>query len=89
MSLNWSLEDLAAKSGLSPRYLSSVERELRDPSLSTIEAVSRALGVEPAELFGSKALPSASIEAARLFTALSEDAQQTIVSLMRMLKRKR
>ncbi len=36
---------VAEKAGLSPSYLSQVEKEARTPSLSAIESISRALGV--------------------------------------------
>jgi transcriptional regulator with XRE-family HTH domain len=89
-ALDWTLEDLAARSGLSPRYLSSLERNERDPSLSTIEAVSRALSADPAELLGPvKGLSPASTEAAKVFATLSAAAQRVVLQLMQLLAKRR
>ena len=41
-----SQEDLAAESGLDRTYISGLERGARNPALSTIEKVSRALEVK-------------------------------------------
>jgi transcriptional regulator with XRE-family HTH domain len=84
-ALGWSLEELAHRCGLSWRYLSSVEGDKRDPSLSTIEAIATALGAEPGELLGLKALAPAGIEAGKLFVGLPADAQETVLRLMRLL----
>ena len=89
-ALDWTLEDLSHRSGLSPRYISTLENDKRDPSLSTVEAIAKAVGAEPAELLGTvKGIPSAGIEAARLFLALSEDGQEVVLRLMRLLGRRR
>jgi transcriptional regulator with XRE-family HTH domain len=88
-ALGWSLEELAHRAGLSWRYLSSVEGDKRDPSLSTIAAISKALGAEPGELLGVKAQPPAAIEAGKLFIALPQDAQEPVLRLMRLLSRRR
>ena len=88
-ALGWNLEELAHRSGLSWRYLSSIEGDKRDVSLSTIEAVAKALGAEPGELLGVRALPAAGIEAGKLFVALPPDAQETVLRLMRLLGRRR
>lgn len=89
-ALGWTLEHLAHKSGLSAHYLSNLENDARDPSLSSIEAVSRALGVEAADLLGGvKGVTPAGLEAARTFQLLQADAQETVLRLMRMLSRRR
>jgi len=47
---------LAARSGFSVSYLSMLERGTRDPTLLTVEHVSRALGFEhPRDMFRGKA----------------------------------
>lgn len=85
----WTLEEMAQRCGLSPRYLSSLERNQRDPSLSTIVAVSRSLGAEPGDLLGGmKGVSPAGLEAAKLFSALSVDSQSVILQLMRLLGRR-
>ncbi len=88
--LGWTLEHLAHKSGLSAHYLSNLENDARDPSLSTIEAVSGALGVDPGDLLGGvKGMNGADVEAARTFQALAPDAQEAVLKLMRLLARRR
>jgi transcriptional regulator with XRE-family HTH domain len=42
---------LAEAADLHVQYVSQVEREVRSPSMETIDAISNALGVTPAELF--------------------------------------
>lgn len=42
--------DVAGRAGVSPQYLSEVERGLKDPSSEVIEAVSGALGLGVDEL---------------------------------------
>jgi transcriptional regulator with XRE-family HTH domain len=88
-AIGWTLEDLAHRSGLSPRYISTLENDKRDPSLSTIEAVAKALGAEPGELLGLKGVPPGVLEGARLLHALPVEAQELVVRLVRLLSRRR
>lgn len=89
-ALAWTLEELGHRSGLSPRYISSLEKDLRDPSLSTIEAIASALGAEPGELLGMKSTaPPGVLEAARLLHALPREAHEAVVRLVRLLARRR
>ena len=48
---NLSQERLAELSSLSPRYLTDVERGLHCPTINKIEAISKALNIEPYLLF--------------------------------------
>jgi transcriptional regulator with XRE-family HTH domain len=43
-------EELANRAGLSPRYLGSIERAVVSPTLTVLERLARALGVDPCEL---------------------------------------
>jgi len=88
-ALGWSLEELADRAALSWRYLSSVETDQRDPSLSTITKIAKALGAEAGELLGVKVLGPAGIEAAKLFLGLHAEAQETVLRLMRLIGRRR
>lgn len=88
-ALGWTLEELSHRAGVSPRYISDLENDKRDPSLSTVVAIAKALGAEPGELLGVKALPPAGLEAGRLFLALPPEAQETVLRLMRLLGRRR
>lgn len=82
-AIGWTLEVLAEKSGLSPHYLSTVERDARDPSLSTIEALAKAFGVPTGELLGPiMKLSPVSLEAARLFDAAPEAVQEGVLKIL-------
>ncbi|MBX3218995.1 MAG: helix-turn-helix domain-containing protein [Labilithrix sp.] len=88
-AFGWTLEELAHRSGLSARYISNVENDRRDPSLSTIVAVAKALGAEPGELLGIQAMSPTALEAGKLFALLSPEAQQVALQMMRLLGRRR
>lgn len=47
----YSQEQLAELSGLSPRYITDVERGLHCPTIPKLEKISNALHVKPYELF--------------------------------------
>ena len=46
------LVDVAGRAGISPQYLSEIERGRKEPSSEMIAAVSGALGIELARLLG-------------------------------------
>ena len=79
----WSIERLAQESNLSPHYISNLENDQRDPSLSTIEALASAFGLAPADLLveGGSLSPHA-LDAAQLFERVSPDVQASIVQLL-------
>lgn len=85
------LEKLAGKSGLSPNYLGGVERGDRDPSLSTVFALAKGLGVSAGELLGGvEGLSPAGIEAGKLFEAVPVEDRPAMLTLLSSLgKRKR
>ena len=83
-ALGWTLEMLAEKSGLSPHYLSTVENGGRDPSLSTIESIAKALGVPPGALLGQmKGISPAAQNAAKLFDAVPPEIQEAVLRILR------
>lgn len=84
-ALGLTLDDLAERSGLSPHYLSTLENEHRDPRLSTITAVAKALRVPLAELLGPSAAPAAAQRIGPLFERLPPEAQEALVALAQML----
>jgi len=89
-ALGLTLEQLAEKAGLSPHYLSTVETDGRDPSLSTIVAVAKGLGCAPGELLGPlKDLSPASYEAGRLFDGAPEEVREGILRILRATSRRR
>lgn len=55
------LVDVAERSGVSPQYLSEVERGLKDPSSEILAALSGALGLRTAEV-ASRALETGSYD---------------------------
>ena len=84
------LEQLAERSGLTPNYIGTVENGRRDPSLSTVLALARGLGVSPAELLGGLAeLTPSALEAGRLFEAVSPETQAAVLQLLRSVSRRR
>lgn len=64
----WSQPQLADEAGISEVWLRRIERGTASPSFETIEAVAKALGVQPAELFGGR--PTVEASAASAFAAL-------------------
>jgi transcriptional regulator with XRE-family HTH domain len=89
-ALGLTLEQLAEKSGLSPHYLSTVETDGRDPSLSTIVGIAKGLGCPPGELVGGvKELSGAGYEAGRLFEGAPEDVREGVLRILRATSRRR
>jgi len=85
------LEALAAKAELTPNYLGSIERGDRDPSLSYVQAIAKALGVAVGDLAGGgRGLPSgAAVEAIRLFDDATPEVQEAVLGLLRAVVRRR
>lgn len=49
---NLTLDELAARTGLTKSYLSKVERGLKSPSLASVLKITRVFGIQVAHLFG-------------------------------------
>lgn len=89
-ALGLTLEQLAESSGLTPNYIGTVENGRRDPSLSTVLALAKGLGVTPGELLGGIGeLSPASTEAATLIETLTPEVQVAVLELLRTLARRR
>ena len=90
LALGLTLEQLAERSSLTPNYIGTVEHGQRDPSLSTILALARGLGVAPGELLGGigETGPLA-LEASRLIEAHPPDVQEAMLELLRSMTRRR
>jgi transcriptional regulator with XRE-family HTH domain len=77
-SLAWTLDDLAARSGVSKGMLSQVEQARTNPSVATICRLATALGVSIASLVEAPAGPSARVvraeEAVTLWTGGHQDS---------------
>jgi transcriptional regulator with XRE-family HTH domain len=67
-----SLKGLAKRSKITPNYISSIERGVRDPSPSTVLKLARELDVEPGALFAVNEHSPAALEAARLFDSIDD-----------------
>lgn len=47
----WSQEELADRAGMHRTYISAVERAVRNPTLTVIERIARALGISVSKIF--------------------------------------
>jgi len=84
------LEIFAERSGLTPNYIGSVEIGKRDPSLSTILALAKGLGIRPGEFFGTiPDLTPTAEEAAHIFDQMPPDVQRSVLALLRSMPKKR
>ena len=85
-SVGMTLEALAQRAGLTPNFIGAVETGKRDPSLSTILALAKGLGIKPAELLGTMVdLSPRAEEVARLFDVIAEEIQHAIMAILRTL----
>ncbi len=89
-ALGLTLEQLAERSGLSPHYLSTVETDRRDPSVSSVTNIAKGLGCPPGELLGGvRDLSAAGYEAGRLFEGAPEDVREGVLRILRATSRRR
>lgn len=88
--LGQTLEQLAERASLSTNYLGGVELGRRDPSLSTVHAIAKALDMSPAELLGSaERLSPEATELGRMFDRLTEADQDAVLRICRSLAKRR
>lgn len=84
------LEKLAEKANLSTNYVGSVEIGRRDPSLSTIQALAKALGTTAGELLGGvRGLGSESLEIATLAERATPEQRTALAALLRTIARRK
>lgn len=83
MALGLTLDDLAERSGLSPHYLSTLENDHRDPHVSTLLAVARALRVEPSDLLGESIAQEPNL--GPLFERIPSEAKEAVTTLLRLI----
>lgn len=76
------LEALAASVGIHKGHLSRIETGDKSPSLATLEAIARALGVGMAELFGEKANEHDVIVTRRAERIVTGDADTYVVEAL-------
>lgn len=82
---------LAARANITPNYLGDIEtgRRNRNPSLSTVLAIAKALGVGLPELLGARPrnLEPASLEVARMYELLPKALQPIMLRFLRAISR--
>lgn len=84
------LEQLAERAGMSANYLGAVERGSVNPSVSTIQALAKALGAAPGELVGEvEQLSPIARELAEMFELLSSEMKRVLLLLLRAAVRPR
>jgi transcriptional regulator with XRE-family HTH domain len=89
-SVRMTLEVLAARAGLTPNYVGTVEAGKRDLALSTILGLAKGLGISPAEFFSSRPERSpASDEAGRLYDLVDPSVQEPVMTILRVLAKPR
>lgn len=80
------LEELAQRSKLTPNYIGTIENGKRDPSLSTVIALSRGLRIKIADFFGGiEGLSPAATEAGQLFDQAPPEVQAAILGILRIV----
>jgi transcriptional regulator with XRE-family HTH domain len=80
-----SLDSLGEVAGLTPNYVGSIELGRRDPSLSTMIRIARAIGSEIGELLGLPDMTADAIEAARLFSSLPGEVRAPAINALQAL----
>lgn len=88
LALNMTLDELGFRAGLTPNYIGTIENGARDPSVSTLCAIARGLGISAAELFGSRlGLSAAANEGGKLLDAVPPELQALVLALLRFFVR--
>jgi transcriptional regulator with XRE-family HTH domain len=86
----WTLEQLAERADLTAHYLSTLETGGRDPSVSTVQQLAKALGCAPGELLGGvPGISPAAFETARLFDAAPAEVQEGVAKILKATAKKR
>lgn len=87
--MGMTLETLSERSKLTPNYIGSVEIGKRDPSLTTVLALAKGLGVRPGELFASaEGMTPQTAEAAQYFDMAPPEVQKALMALLRTATKK-
>ena len=82
-ALGWSQAQLAEAVGVTPNYVGVVERGEKLPTLETVEAFGRALGVPIAQLLAEDDPDSWADEAAALASAVPASHRELVMALLR------
>lgn len=87
LALGLTLDDLSERARLSPHYLSTLENDRRDPHVSTLLAVAKALRVDPAELLGVARVDEPAVGA--LYELAPAEAKEAMKTLLRLIVKPR
>jgi transcriptional regulator with XRE-family HTH domain len=77
---------LAERAGLSLQFIAALEQRRKEPSLATLDALSKALGVQVAELFvAEERAPRGGFvsEIAELLNSLSHNQRERLLAIVR------
>jgi transcriptional regulator with XRE-family HTH domain len=85
LALGLTLNDLSERSGLSPHYLSTLENDRRDPRVSTLLSVAKALRVAPAELLGTVHAGNDAPALGALFERAPSEVREAIAVLLQLI----
>jgi transcriptional regulator with XRE-family HTH domain len=85
--LGWTLDQFAEACKLTPNYLGTIENGKRDPHMSTLTAIARALGCRIADLIPDPGtdLSPAALEVGRMFDNASPEAKDAAERTLRVL----
>lgn len=78
-------EKLAAKMGISSKYLSSIERGKENPTLDTLINLAQSLGIELAEMFTLIEVEDPALKKKTLAALLNEASSEQIKLALRIL----
>lgn len=84
-ALGLTLDDLSERSGLSPHYLSTLENDRRDPHVSTLLAVAKALRVGAGDLLEPGQKVDLRSDVAALYERVPADGREAIASILRLI----
>lgn len=86
LALGLSLAELSERVGLTPNFIGTIEKGLRNPSVSTIRSLARGLEAPPAEFFTrAQGLAPPGLEAARMFEGVPILVKPSLFELMRWM----
>jgi transcriptional regulator with XRE-family HTH domain len=87
IALGWTLDQFAEACGVTPNYLGTLENGRRDPHISTLVSIARALGCSLADLLAEPDgdVSPRGIEVGRLFDQASPQAQEAAAHVLRVL----
>ncbi len=90
---NWSVYRLSLESGISQSTITNMFNRETLPSILTLEAICNAFGITMAEFFAQEEKKEAPVvsdsELLELYRSLSEQAQKSIVTLMKEMSERR